>query len=127
MKLRPGLVTFVAVMMFILGSFHIVLALSEFSDSVWVISGLNTVVLIQSRIAWGIIGFTIGVIVLYAGFRFLSGGPFGWIVGYYFAALRGRQVALLHPGDAGTGVVVIVLDMLVIYGLAKHSEHFHLS
>jgi hypothetical protein len=86
MKLRPGLVTFVAIMMFVLGSFHIVLALSEFSDSVWVISGLNTGVLIPSRIAWGIIGFTIGVIVLYAGFRFLSGGPFGWIVGYYFAA-----------------------------------------
>ena len=86
MKLRPGLVTFVAIMMFVLGSFHLVLALSEFSNSVWVMSGLDTVVLIQGLIAWGIIGFTIGVIVLYAGFSFLSGGPFGWIVGYYFAA-----------------------------------------
>ena len=47
---RPGLVTFAAVMMFALGGFHVLLAMSEFARSTWVLSRLDIELLIPSLI-----------------------------------------------------------------------------
>ena len=43
---RPGLVTFAAVMVFALGGFHVLLAISEFARSTWVLSRLDIELLI---------------------------------------------------------------------------------
>src|SRR5215216_3481502 len=84
---RPGLVTFAAVMMFALGGFHVLLAISEFANSTWVLSRLDIELFIQSLIIWGIFDLVIGLIALFAGASILRGGAFGWITGYAFAAL----------------------------------------
>jgi hypothetical protein len=125
--LRPGLVTFAAVMMFVLGGFHVLLAISEFANSAWAISGLNTLLFIQILFIWGIIDLIIGLIALYAGFSILSGGTFGWIVGYTFAALGVMRWLFYVPVTPVLAVVVIVLDVLVIYGLARHTDYFQVS
>ena len=64
---RPGLVTFAAVMMFTLGGFHVLLAISEFARSTWVLSRLDIELLIPSLILWGFIDLLIGLIAVYAG------------------------------------------------------------
>ena len=64
---RPGLVTFAAVMMFALGGFHVLLAISEFARSTWVLSRLDIELLIPSLILWGFIDLIIGLIAVYAG------------------------------------------------------------
>src|SRR5215216_3236052 len=84
---RPGLVTFAAVMMFALGGFHVLLAISEFANSTWVLSRLDIELFIQSLIIWGIFDLVIGLVALFAGASILRGGAFGWITGYAFAAL----------------------------------------
>src|SRR3954470_12160634 len=64
---RPGLVTYAAIMMFALGGFHVLLAISEFARSTWVLSGLDTLLVIHSLIIWGIIDVVIGFVAIFAG------------------------------------------------------------
>jgi hypothetical protein len=84
---RPDLVTFAAIMMFTLGGFHVLLAISEFANSTWVLSRLDIELLIPSLILWGFIDLLIGLIAVYAGRSILWGGTFGLITGFVFADL----------------------------------------
>src|SRR5215208_8008541 len=85
--LRPGLVTFAAVMMFALGGFHVLLAVSEFASSTWVLSRLDIELFIPILVIWGIIDLVIGFVAVYAGATILRGGTCGWIMGYTFATI----------------------------------------
>jgi hypothetical protein len=122
---RPSLVTFAAIIMFVVGGFHILLAMSEFARVAWVPSSIGTVPIIQALVFWGIIDLIIGFIALYAGGSILRGGTFGWIVGYTFATLGIIRWLFYIPVSPVLAVVIIVLDVLIIYGLAKHSDYSH--
>ena len=74
-------------MMFALGGFHVLLAISEFARSTWVLSRLDIELLIPSLILWGFINLLIGLIAVYAGRSILRGGTFGLITGFVFADL----------------------------------------
>src|SRR3954469_9446434 len=84
---RPGMITFAAVMMFILGGFHGLLAISEFANSTWVLGRLDIELFIPSLILWAIIDLVIGFFAIYAGVSILRGEAFGWLMGYTFATL----------------------------------------
>jgi hypothetical protein len=71
---RPGLITFAAIMMFVVGGFHILLAMSEFARVAWVPSSLGTVPIIQALVFWGIVDLIVGFIALYAGGSILRVG-----------------------------------------------------
>src|SRR5215217_8565530 len=108
---RPDLVTFAAIIMFTLGCFHVLLAISEFANSTWVLSRLDIELFIQSLIIWGIFDLVIGLVALFAGASILRGGAFGWITGYAFAALGVIKWLFYIPASPVLAVVVIVLDM----------------
>src|SRR5215217_3849308 len=103
---RPDLVTFAAIIMFVLGGFHVLLAISEFANSTWVLSRLDIELFIPILAIWGLIDLIIGAIALYAGFS-------RWL--FYI------------PVAPVLAVAVIVLAMLVIYGLVKHTDYFQTS
>jgi hypothetical protein len=124
---RPGLITYAAIMMFALGGFHVLLAISEFASSTWVLSRLDIELFIPILFIWGIVDLVIGSIALYAGYSILSGGTFGWIMGVTFATLAIIRWLFYIPVAPVLAVVVIVLDLLVIYGLVKHSDYFQAS
>jgi hypothetical protein len=117
---RPHLVTFAAVMMFALGGFHVLLAISSFARSTWVLSRLDIELLIPSLIHWGIFDLIIGLIAVYAGVSILRGGTFGLILG--FVGTFGWLFYITVSPVLAT--VIIVIDGLVIYGLAKHTDYF---
>jgi hypothetical protein len=119
---RPGLLTFAAVMMFALGGFHILLAVSEFARSTWVLSRLDVELFIPILFIWGILDLIIGAIALYAGFSLLRGGAFGLIAGFAFAVLGIIRWLFYIPVSPVLAVVIIALDVLVIYGLIKDYE-----
>jgi len=121
---RPGLVTFAAVMMFALGGFHVLLAISEFARSTWVLSRLDIELFITSLIFWGIFDLLIGIIAVYAGVSILRGRNSGLILGFVFAACGMIRWLFYIPVSPVLAVVIIVLDALVLYGLAKHEEYF---
>jgi hypothetical protein len=121
---RPGLVTYAAIMMLTLGGFHILVAISEFANSTWVLSRLDVQLFIPILLIWGIIDLIIGAIALYAGVSTLRGGAFGWIMGYTFAILGIIRWLFYIPVAPVLAVVVVVLNMLVIYALVQHSDYF---
>jgi hypothetical protein len=124
---RPDLVTYAAIIMFALGGFHVLLAISEFADSTWVLSRLDIELFIPILFVWGLIDLLIGAIALYAGFSILSGGKFGWFMGYTFATVGIIRWLFYIPVAPVLAVAVIVLAMLVIYGLVKHTDYFQTS
>jgi hypothetical protein len=120
---RPGWLTYAAIMMFVLGGFHILLAISEFANSTWELTRLDIELVITIFIIWGIIDLVIGLIAVYAGASILRGGGFGWITGFLFAILGAIRWLFYIPVSPVLAVVIIVLDVLVIYGLAKHMDY----
>ena len=122
--LRPGLVTYAAIVMFALGGFHLLVAISEFANSTWVLSRLDIELFIPILFIWGIVDLIIGAIALYAGFSIISGGKFGWFMGYTFATVGIIRWLFYIPVAPVLAVAVIVLAMLVIYGLVKHTDYF---
>src|SRR5829696_4025336 len=121
---RPGLITFAAVMMFALGGFHVLLAISEFANSTWALSRLDIVLFIQILIIWGIIDLTIGLIALFGGVSIFRGGDFGWLVGFVFATVGIIRWLFYIPVSPVLAVVIVALNGLVIYGLGKHMDYF---
>jgi hypothetical protein len=109
-------------MMFVLGGFHILLAISEFADSTWVLTRLDVELFIPSLFIWGILDLIIGALALYAGFSILRGGAFGFIAGLGFAMLGVIRWLFYIPVSPVLAVVIIALDVLVIYGLIKYYE-----
>jgi hypothetical protein len=119
---RPDMVTFAAAVMFALGGFHVLLALSEFARSTWVLSRLDVELFVPILVVLGILDLIIGAIALYAGFSVLRGGAFGLIMGFAFAVLGIIRWLFYIPVSPVLAVVIIALDVLVIYGLIKDYE-----
>jgi hypothetical protein len=124
---RPDMVTFAAAVMFVLGGFHVLLAVSEFADSTWMLSRLDIELVIPILFIWGVIDLIIGLSGLYAGVSILRGGFFGLITGFVFADLSAISWLFHIPVSPVLAVVVIALDVLVIYGLTKYSDYFQAS
>jgi hypothetical protein len=122
--LRPGLVTYAAIVMFALGGFHLLVAISEFADSTWVLSRLDIELFIPILIIWGVIDLLIGLTALGAGVSILRGGTFGWIMGVTFATLGIIRWLFYIPVSPVLAIAVIALAILVIYGLVKNSDYF---
>src|SRR4051812_23230498 len=121
---RPALVTFAAVMMFALGGFQILLAISEFARSTWELTRLDIQLVIPILILWGILDLLIGIIAVIAGVSILRGRSFGLIMGFVFAAFGTIRWLFYIPVSPVLAVVIMALDVLVIYGLAKHEDYF---
>ena len=120
---RPGWLTYAAIMMFVLGGFHILLAISEFANSTWEYSRLDIEVFIPFVAVWGIVDLIIGSLAVYAGRSILQGGTFGLATGYIFASLGIIRWLFHIPVSPVLAVVVIALNALVIYGLAEHADY----
>ena len=119
---QPGLLTFAAIMMFVVAGLEGLSALYAFAGTGWWVTEAGNLVY-ANFVVWGIVDLIIGLIALYAGGSILRGGTYGWIVGYTFAALGIIRWLFYIPVSPVLAVVIILLDVLIIYGLAKHSDY----
>jgi hypothetical protein len=117
------LLTYAAIMMFVLGGFHILLAISEFANSTWVLSRHDVELFIPILFIWGIVDLVIGSIAMFAGVSILRGGTFGLATGYIFASLGIIRWLFYIPVSPVLAVVVIALATLVIYGLVRYPDY----
>src|SRR5215217_7803162 len=83
---RPGMVTFAAVMMFVVAGFEALAALLAFAGTGWWVTDAGNLVY-ANFVFWGILDLIIALIALYAGISLLRGGSFGLVMGYLFAGL----------------------------------------
>jgi hypothetical protein len=120
---RPGLLTFAAVMMFVVAGLEALSALLDFAGTGWWVTEAGNLVY-ANFVFWGILDLIIALIALYAGIDILRGGTYGLVVGYLFAVVGAIRWLFVIPAAPVLAVVVIALCVMVIYGLAKYSDHF---
>jgi hypothetical protein len=118
---RPGMVTFAAVMMFLVAGFEALSALLAFAGTGWWVTEAGNLVY-ANLVLWGVLDLIIALIALYAGIDLLRGGTYGLVMGYLFAGLGAIRWLFVIPAAPVLAVVVIALCVMVIYGLAKYSE-----
>jgi hypothetical protein len=118
---RPGMVTFAAVMMFLVAGFEALSALLAFAGTGWWVTDAGNLVY-ANFLLWGIVDLIIALIALYAGIDLLRGGTYGLVMGYLFAGLGAIRWLFVIPAAPVLAVVVIALCVMVIYGIAKYSE-----
>ena len=100
---RPGMLTFAAVVMFMVAGFE-ALVYANF-------------------VLWGVVDLLIALIALYAGIDLLRGGGFGRGMAYVFAIVGAIRWLFVIPAAPILAVVVITLCVMVIYALAKDSDY----
>ena len=120
---RPGMLTFAAVLMFIVAGLEALSALLAFAGTGWWVTSTGDLVY-TNFVFWGILDLIIALIALIAGIDILRGGTFGLVMGYIFAVVGAIRWLFVIPAAPVLAVVIIALCVMVIYGLAKHSDYF---
>ena len=119
---RPGMLTFAAIMMFVVAGLEGLSASLAFAGTGWWVTEAGN--LVYANLAfWGVVDLIISIIALYAGIDILRGGTYGFVVGYLFAVVGAIRWLFVVPAAPVLAVVVIGLCVMVIYGLAKHSDY----
>jgi len=119
---RPGILTFAAIMMFVVAGFEALSALLAFAGTGWWVTDMGNLVY-ANFVFWGIIDSVIALIALYAGIDLLRGGTFGRGMGYLFAIVGAIRWLFVIPAAPILAVVIIALCVMVIYALAKDSDY----
>ena len=120
---RPGILTFAAVIMFVVAGLEALSALLAFAGTGWWVTSTGDLVY-ANFVFWGILDLIIALIALFAGIDILRGGTYGIVVGYLFAVVGAIRWLFVIPAAPVLSVVVIALCVMVIYGLAEHSDYF---
>jgi hypothetical protein len=120
---RPGMLTFAAVIMFVVAGFEALSALLNFAGTGWWVTATGNLVY-ANFVVWGILDLIIALIALYAGIDILRGGTYGLIVGYIFAVVGALRWLFVIPAAPVLAVVVIALCVMVVYGLARYTDYF---
>jgi len=119
---RPGILTFAAIMMFVVAGFEALSALLAFAGTGWWVTDMGNLVY-ANFVLWGIIDSVIALVALYAGIDLLRGGGFGRGMAYVFAVVGAIRWLFVIPAAPILAVVIIALCVMVIYALAKDSDY----
>ena len=119
---RPGILTFAAVLMFVVAGLEGLSALLNFAGTGWWVTEAGNLVY-ANFVLWGVLDLIIALIALYAGIDLLRGGAFGRVMGYLFAGLAAIRWFFVIPAAPILAVVVIALCVMVIYALATHPDY----
>jgi len=119
---RPGMVTFAAIIMFMVAGFEALSALLAFAGTGWWVTEAGNLVYANLAL-WGVLDLLIALIALYSGIDLLRGGTFGIVMGYLFAGLGAVRWLFVIPAAPILSVVVIALCVMVIYALATHPDY----
>ena len=120
---RPGILTFAAVIMFMVAGFEALAALLAFAGTGWWVTDMGNLVY-TNFVLWGIVDSVIALIALYAGIDLLRGGSFGRGMAYVFAVVGAIRWLFVIPAAPVLAVVVIALCVMVVYSLARYTDFF---
>ena len=120
---RPGLVTFAAVMAFMLGGFQLTWAIVELVNAGW-LAGTAYGTFNGMLWLWAIVDILLALVSFYAGYDILRGGQFGQVYGVIIAGFSAIRWFFYLPAAPWVGIVIIAIDVLIIYGLVAHSDYF---
>ena len=120
---RPGMLTFAAVMMFVVAGLEALAAIYAFAGNGWWVTYAGNLVY-ANFFLWGLLDTVIALIALFAGISILRGGALGMVMGFIFAVMGAIRWTFVIPAAPVLAVVVLALCVMVIYGLAKYADDF---
>ena len=120
---RPGVITFAAIMMFVVAGFEAMAAIFAFAGSGWWVTEAGNL-MYANLFLWGIVDAIIAILALYGGIDLLRGGTYGVVVGYTFGVVGAIRWLFVVPAAPVLAVVVTAICVTVVYGLAKHADYF---
>jgi hypothetical protein len=109
--------------MFVVAGLEGLSALLNFAGTGWWVTDAGNLVY-ANFVFWGIVDLIVALLALYAGIDILRGRTYGLVVGYLFAVVGAIRWLFVIPAAPVLAVVVIALCVMIIYGLAKHSDYF---
>jgi len=116
------MLTFAAVVMFMVAGFEALSALLAFAGTGWWVTEMGNLVY-TNFVLWGVVDLLIALIALYAGIDLLRGGGFGRGMAYVFAIVGAIRWLFVIPAAPILAVVVIALCVMVVYALAKDRDY----
>jgi hypothetical protein len=118
---RPALVTFSAILLFMLGGFQLVAAITEFFRYAF---GTLPPLAGNSNILWGVLDVVYALVLLYAGYALLQGQAVGRLITMIVAVFAALRWAFYLWYEPWASVVVIGICLLIIYAMAQSDEYF---
>ena len=120
---RPGMVTFAAIMMLMLGGFSIVWAIEEFANAAW-LNNAQLGLFSTTMFYWAISDLVVAAIAILAGLDIWRGGNVGRWTGIVIAVFSAIRAFFYLPLAPIAALIIIAIDIFVIYGLSTHAEYF---
>jgi hypothetical protein len=116
-----GWAGFAAVMFFVLGSFNVIDGLVALGED----DNFRADELFFGDLTlWGIIMISIGLLQLYTAYALFDDRPSGVTIGIFLAAVNLIAHLFFLPAYPIWSILIMVLDVLVIYGLTVYGHHF---
>ena len=123
---RPGLVTFAAIMMFLVGGFELAWALTELGNATW-FSDTVYGTFGGYLWLWAILDILFALCAFYAGYDILRGGAFGMAFAIIVTGFNAVRWFFLLPVAPLAAVIILLLDALILYGLLGNAAYFEAS
>ena len=117
-----GWVIFAGCMMMMLGVFQSIAGLTALFNDDFFLVGSSGLIVSLDITAWGWIHLVLGVVIFAAGGAALSGRAWGRVIGIVLALLSAITNLAFLPAYPVWSTIMIVIDILVIYALAVHTE-----
>lgn len=120
---RPGLVTFAAILLFVIGGMHVVSAIEQISDAAS-LSNATFGLFSGNYAIWGIIDLVIAAAILFAGYDLLRGGGFGRWLAVIMASVSAIRSFWFFWWAPLAAMAVIAIDIAIIYAMVMHGDYF---
>ena len=120
---RPGVVTFAAIMLFVVAGMQLLMAIDQFQAASW-LKDVSFGLFGQDYTTSGILDLILAVVFVAAGISVLRGHAFGrWvaIIAASLGAIRTFWFIWWFPLPA---LIMIAIDITIIYAMIMHPEHF---
>lgn len=116
-----GWKTFAGIMLLLVGVLNVIDGLVAITQVSYIRRNTHGVLPLTNNIkTWGWVELIVGVIIVLAAFGVLSGATWARIVGIFVAGLNLLFQFTYLGHNAFWSFTMIVIDILVIYGLAAH-------
>lgn len=119
---RSNWIVLAAVLMFVVGFFTLVMAISTFMNAAW-LSDIRDAFGRELWISW-IIDLVVFAGCITAGIFLLQGKKFGFYFAFFFAGVNAVKWFFFIFWFPVMGIVSIVIDVLIMYALSKSYYYF---
>jgi hypothetical protein len=116
-----GWVIFVSVLMWIVGAGSVIAGITALGDPESLAASADRLPAFGFTV-WGWIHIVLGTVVIFAGIGVRAGARWARAVGITLAGLSAISTMTYSPAQPEPSLLIVVIDVLVIYGLAVHAR-----